>query len=364
MTVKWRKLDGYSRYEISNTGLIKNILTNKLITGSVSQNYVYVTLYPDIGKQKPLRLHRLVATLFCPNENNYTVVNHKDGNTMNNNADNLEWVTSRQNTQHAATIGKIVAVNHRPVRRICPQTGETVEYPSVTAAYKNNADIVKHLTYIINVCSGRQKMTGGYMWEYVDSGETDIVPRDGKIITGYTNYLITLEGKIYSKKSRKFINPSINNTGYLIIDLNGDEYDKTKELSSYTRKRTAKRKKFRVHRLVAEYFIPNPNPKLCIEVNHKNKIRTDNRVENLEWVTRQQNLGHAHNKVVYQFTKEWELVGKYSSLNEAAQKTGINCKNISSSLCKGYPYTANGFYWTYMEPKIICENGVRYIILD
>lgn len=359
----WKQLDGYSRYEISNTGLVKNIKTDKLISGSISQNYICVTLYPDKGKQKSLRLHRLVAQLFCPNKNNYNlVVNHKDGNTMNNIASNLEWTTTRQNTQHAVNIGKLVGRNNeKSVRRICLQTDEIKEYPSIKDAYKNTKTI-KHSSYIVNVCSGRQQTAGGYKWEYVK--EKTIIPvQEGKTINKYTNYLVTPEGKIYNKYRKRFIHPYKNAAGYLIIDLHGDEYDFNKNHTIYTRKRNSKRKKFRVHRLVAEYFIENPDPTTYTEVNHKNKDRTDNRIENLEWVSSAQNLQHAHNKTIVQYTKDWKFIEIYYSLNDASVKTGVGIGNISSCLRLGKTRTAGGFRWLYCNRQIF-DNGLTYIFVE
>ena len=52
------------------------------------------------GKKKYIRIHRLVAELFLDNQNNYTQINHKDGNKLNNSVNNLEWTTNSQNTQH------------------------------------------------------------------------------------------------------------------------------------------------------------------------------------------------------------------------------------------------------------------------
>ena len=340
----WKKLQGFSNYEISDTALVKNLTTSRCLSGSVSQRYVCVTLYPDHGKPKSQKLHRLVAKLFCPNENGYKVVNHKDGDTLNNNASNLEWTTARKNTQHAAKMGKMIVNNHRPVRKQCPKTGEIWEYASISDAYNDNKKYIKHLTYIINACSGRQKTSGGYKWEYINDQKTESkCPQDGVEISEYSGYLVTPHGQIYSKKSRRFLNPSKNNAGYLIIDLHADEYDKNKDHSKYTRKRASKRKKFRVHRLVAEHFIPNPQQ--YAEVNHKNKNRIDNRIENLEWVSSAQNLQHAHNKAIAQFTKNGCLVGNYSSINEASEKTKINYKNISSCVRKGWNYTAGGYRW-------------------
>ena len=95
-------------------------------------------------------------------------------------------------------------------------------------------------------------------------------------IPGYEDlYLISPEGEIFSKYRKKTLIPHIHEKGYLDISLNKD----------------GKANHFRIHRLVAMTFIPNPDNLPCI--NHKNGIKTDNRVENLEWCSYSDNMKHA-----------------------------------------------------------------------
>ena len=90
-------------------------------------------------------------------------------------------------------------------------------------------------------------------------------------IIGYENYLIYEDGRVYSKKSNKFKEPRINPAGYKIFDLHKE----------------GKRKTHSIHRLIALHYIPNPENKLCVD--HINRIRDDNRVDNLRWATHSEN---------------------------------------------------------------------------
>jgi len=94
------------------------------------------------------------------------------------------------------------------------------------------------------------------------------------LIPNLPNYLISRCGNVFSEIRGIYLNPNFRNK-YLVISV----------------KQNGRKKTISIHRLVAETFIPNNENKPC--VNHINGVRTDNRVENLEWCTIKENITHA-----------------------------------------------------------------------
>ena len=97
-----------------------------------------------------------------------------------------------------------------------------------------------------------------------------------KDVVGCEDYEFDEDLNIYNKKTGKMLKPQKSKTGYMYVTL-------------YKEK---KPKKYRLHRLIAITFIDNPEQKP--QINHINGIKTDNRIENLEWVTASENLTHAY----------------------------------------------------------------------
>lgn len=90
-------------YEVSNTGFIRTKKSLKVLKFNLSPFYYQVAL--SNCKRKCIKVHRLVAKAFIPNLGNKPEVNHKDGNRYNNRIDNLEWVTSKENSMHSYNNG-------------------------------------------------------------------------------------------------------------------------------------------------------------------------------------------------------------------------------------------------------------------
>lgn len=145
-----------------------------------------------------------------------------------------------------------------------------------------------------------------------------------------------------------------NNDGYLYVKLRGGKHK-------------------RVHRVVAQVFIPNPENKPG--VNHINGNKQDNRVSNLEWVTAKENMRHAmelglipkkpnnqpvrypkgylQQKRVDQLAKDGTFIKTWDSQKIAAKTLGILGTCISEC-CKGNKKSAGGFLWKFnTEPRVL-----------
>jgi hypothetical protein len=109
----WSDISGFEgKYQVSNLGRVKSlsrkrVSKDRFLTLQVDDGYYKVGLYNFCKQRKRVFVHRLVALAFIPNPLNYSVVNHKDCNKQNNNVDNLEWVTTQENTKHAMENGRM-----------------------------------------------------------------------------------------------------------------------------------------------------------------------------------------------------------------------------------------------------------------
>lgn len=102
MSEEWRKIDGYPNYSVSNFGQVRNDKTNKILIPNTCRPYKRIILC-NKGVLRTMQIHRLVALSFLKQDpfKLRNQVNHKDLNKFNNHLSNLEWVTGKENSQHA-----------------------------------------------------------------------------------------------------------------------------------------------------------------------------------------------------------------------------------------------------------------------
>ena len=163
-----------------------------------------------------------------------------------------------------------------------------------------------------------------------------------KDIEGYQGlYQISDKGRVkslYFGKER-ILKPGNNGQGYLHVILC----------------KNGKMKIYKVHRLVCQTFLPNPNN--LPEINHKDEDKTNNKVDNLEWCSSKYNINYGtHNqrstekrsKPVLQFTKDGIFVKEWKSTIDVQKNLGYACGHISNC-CNGKNKSAYGFIWKYKK---------------
>ena len=149
-------------------------------------------------------------------------------------------------------------------------------------------------------------------------------------------YGITSCGKVWSYRNKKFLEPWDNGNGYLLVTLCKDN----------------QKKNYKIHRLVAEAYLPNPEN--LPQINHKDENKANNCLQNLEWCDAKYNVNYGncierssskHKKAILQFTLDGEFIREW----ECASDVG---KEVQSNIChclKGKYKSAYGFVWKYKE---------------
>ena len=258
-------------------------------------------------------------------------VDHIDNKPGNNTLANLRWVTRSENIQHSfdtnANRKSHAAAQSRPIRCIETQ----IEYPSATIAAK---ELGLDNGNIGSVLKGRYKTTGKLTFEYVEEPD--------------------LENECW--KNHPELGIPVSTQGRVII--RSRKTDGCRKSSGYMQVKY-KGKSYKVHRLVAETWLDNPEKKP--QVDHIDNNKSNNTLANLRWVTRSENIQHSFdtnaNRKSCGAAKSRpirciETQIEYPSATIAAKELGLNRGNIVSVLKGRYKHTGNLTFEYVEEPDL------------
>ena len=172
MDTKWEKVKSDHDYIVSNTGRVRRTGSDRDKAAKTKKKYEQVDLYKD-GKRTSKAVHILVAEAFIPNPDNKPEVNHKDGNKHNNHVDNLEWVTHKENCEHAWKNG-LAKPSRSMLGRKNPNAGrkgKPIRIVETGEVFNSSLECEKAINgnnrHINDCLRGRQNTHRGYHFEYI-----------------------------------------------------------------------------------------------------------------------------------------------------------------------------------------------------
>lgn len=182
----WKSISGYGgHYEASSFGRVRSVDRVVMIKGKGGTirecRYTGKVLSPgahnckrsniktrlDVvlskqGKTKTYQIHNLIAATFIPKENDDMTVNHKDGNPLNNNVDNLEWISKCDNIRHSFENGLVKT--QKPVAQMDDKGNIIKAFPGESEACRRMGVAQGKISRAIN----RNGKSCGYKWKFIN----------------------------------------------------------------------------------------------------------------------------------------------------------------------------------------------------
>lgn len=367
-------------YDVTSDGQILSKYTKTPLQKKVNNNY-NVVCFRQQNKSELFRVDKIVAETFHGKEPEDSFVLHIDKNTLNDSADNLQWMSyidyleekynckwkkvenydiyyvSDQGQLWSSKLGDFLSTRiisgcssvqlkskffhvHRIVGlHFCekPITDEKLYVQHINQDVNDNR--AENLKLVPKSQHNKQKRTP--LVSAVEKNESKVNTREKNTdivilqeIPSLPNYFATSDGQIWSDKSQKFLKQHVNSNGYMRLACD--------------------KKSYYVHRLIAEAFLGSP-PDEKSQINHKNEDRTDNRVDNLEWCSQSYNLKQRlikhpdmykdKMKSVVQMDEHGNTIKIFAGVSLASRETNINCGSITKA-CKNGTFAGN-YKWKY-----------------